>query len=324
MKKFLYLAIIASGLLASSLVQAVGSPIQQQGFESFAEKDGKISFSCKVQCVYVLGVYNRQYDYIATEISVEGQGNIGYGFVNGQQIIPGEIVPVQDGEGKFSFSKLAFLSHIPDGTPLVIIVDGKISGEIVSKFGTNTLGEGISNGWNEFWTFDSFRPYSINLLYGPKIGGVSVNGTFYTLFILLSIIAIFILFFRGKEKKIALVLCIIGGILWILYDIRMTLELNGYYLKDYKEHISQESGARSFRDRGDFYDFMDFTEKTLHEANPLNNKTISFFTDSEWPFYGSATYFLLPYTLEKSKKEADISIFYGYKDIMIIGNKLTV
>lgn len=323
MKKLLYSLMILVGWSVSSLGYALES-IQQQGFESFAEKDGKIVFSCKAQCVYVLGAYSRRYDYIAMDIAAKGQGNIGYGLVNGQQIVPGEVVPIQNGIGKFSFSRLAFLSQIPEGMPLVMIVDGAVSGEMTAKFGTDTFGESVSNGWNEFWTFDSFRPYSINLLYGPKIGGVSVNGTFYALFILFSIFAIFILFFRGKEKKILIALSVIGGNLWALYDIRMTLELNGYYLKDYREYISEESGARSFRDRGDFYDFMAFAEKTLHETGPSNDTTVSFFTDSEWPFYGSATYFLLPYTLEKNKKEADISVFYGYKDVMVSGDELVV
>lgn len=324
MKKFLYLLAILSGLFLSSFVYAIESAIQQQGFESFSEKDGKIAFSCKAQCIYVLGSYSRQYNYIVTQISAKGQGNIGYGFVNGQQIIPGEIIPFVNGQQKFSFTRLSFLSQIPDGFPIVMIMDGVISGEILSEMKQNTFGENMMSGWNDFWTFDSFRPYSINLLYGPKIGGISVNGIFYTFFILLSIIVIFVLFFRGKENKILLVICVIGSILWILYDIRMTMELNGYYVKDYKEYVSKESGARNFRDRGDFYDFMNFTQKTLGEVNTGNKKTVSFLTDNEWPFYGSATYFLLPYTLEKNKKEADISVFYGYKNAIVTGDKLVV
>lgn len=53
MKKLYFLAIL-SGLLIPSFGYAVESSVRQQGFESFAEKDGKIIFSCKAQCVYIL------------------------------------------------------------------------------------------------------------------------------------------------------------------------------------------------------------------------------------------------------------------------------
>ena len=323
MKKLYFLAIL-SGLLIPSFGYAVESSVRQQGFESFAEKDGKIIFSCKAQCVYILWGYNRQFDYIDTRISAKGQGKIWYGFVNGQQIIPGEITPFANGEQRFSFAKLSFLSQIPDGLSVVMIVDGDIAGDVSSEMKQNTFSESMVSGWNDFWTFDSFRPYSINLLYGPRIFGTSVNGTFYMLFIFFSLIALFVLFLRGKEKKFLATVCIIGGALWIVYDMRMTLELNGYYIKDYKEYISQESGVRSFRDRGNFYDFMNFTQKTLGEVNVWNKKTVSFFTDNEWPFYGSATYFLLPSILEKSKKDVDILVFYGYKDALATGDNLIV
>lgn len=67
----------------------------------------------------------------------------------------------------------------------------------------------MQNAWDEFWTFDSFRPYSINLLYGPRVGGTSVNGTFFLLFILFSAIVAFVLFLRGNKKQISAVIILI-------------------------------------------------------------------------------------------------------------------
>lgn len=88
------------------------------------------------------------------------------------------------------------------------------------------------------------------------------------------------------------------------------MEINGYYLEDYRNYVSKSAETRVFRDRGDFYDFMDFAQKSLSEWNPENKKRVAFFTDNEWPFYGSATYFLLPSMLEKQTKDTDILVFY--------------
>ena len=68
-------------------------PEQQQGFAQFQELDGTINFDCTGQCFALIGPLAGS-DYISLNGTLQENGVVGYGFVVGQQIIPGDTVQV--------------------------------------------------------------------------------------------------------------------------------------------------------------------------------------------------------------------------------------
>ncbi len=116
-----------------------------------------------------------------------------------------------------------------------------------------------------FWTFDTFRPYSINFLWGPIIGfnpvwqeqlfehtppvGWSAARVFLSLLIATSIPCLF--FYRRRtaaaRRAAALALCGMFAGFWLLFDARMGLELLSYVKADWETFLLQPQGTRSFR-----------------------------------------------------------------------------
>ncbi|HBB03992.1 TPA: hypothetical protein DCZ39_03800 [Patescibacteria group bacterium] len=66
---------------------------EQQGFSQFQELDGNIDFTCTGQCFALLGPLAGS-DYVSLKGALQGDGAIGYGFVVGQQVVPGETVQI--------------------------------------------------------------------------------------------------------------------------------------------------------------------------------------------------------------------------------------
>jgi len=109
--------------------------------------------------------------------------------------------------------------------------------------------------------------------------------------------------------------------LWVVYDIRMWLEINNYYKDDYKTYISKPQFEKIYRDRGYFYSFIDFVKEKL----PKNyNQEISFYTDNKWPFPWSAKYFLYPYKVIINKPSQKIFIVFWYKNAILKNNTLYI
>lgn len=64
---------------------------QQQGFDQFQEFDGNMNFACTGQCLALVGPLAGS-DYATLKWTFQWNGVVGYGFLVGQQIAPGETV----------------------------------------------------------------------------------------------------------------------------------------------------------------------------------------------------------------------------------------
>lgn len=139
--------------------------------------------------------------------------------------------------------------------------------------------EQIGEIWKSFWTFDKLSSFSINFLWGPVITfnpvgtaqlfttlppqGRSGNWIFYDLLLLAIVILASLHFFKKTPRWIAraggsvMVLLILFGGLWMMYDLRMGLELLSYAKHDYDTYISQPPGSREFRSYINFNDVME-------------------------------------------------------------------
>lgn len=121
-----------------------------------------------------------------------------------------------------------------------------------------SLWEQTIAAFKSFWTFDTFRPYAINFLWGPVIGWNPVwqeqlflkipprgwSGNRLFAFVILPLFGIFLLFRRRTA------LLFFGSVfisLWLLSDLRMGLEILSYVRSDWQNYILQPPGKRNFR-----------------------------------------------------------------------------
>lgn len=133
--------------------------------------------------------------------------------------------------------------------------------------------EKLVEAWKTFWTFDTFRPYSINFLWGPLLttNPVSRAELFDTLpprarsavwifygVILLSAIAAIVLGTLKRDRavgKASGLLCIVGvfGACWILFDLRMGTEILSYAIEDLRSFVFAPVEEQNLRTHGTFY-----------------------------------------------------------------------
>lgn len=285
---------------------------QQQGFDQFQELDGNMNFTCTWQCLALIGPLAGS-DYAMLKWAFQWNGVVGYGFLVGQQIAPGENFQVNGAasvDQKFSFSALPFFSQIPAEAQLILVVQWNITWVQISlQPGLMDFYQKIGQWWKSFWTFDTFKPYTINLLYWPMISGKNANALFYRIFLLI-VIAVFAFTKYSFQKKLLYVL-LWGLSLWLIYDVRMWLESINNYHNDYTTYISQSWYQKTYRERGDFYSFVDFTKDTLSQLWISDTEQIIFYTDNAWPFPGSMKYFLYPYDVQVNSGKSNCYVVYG-------------
>lgn len=285
---------------------------QQQGFSQFQELDGNMNFVCTGQCFALIGPMAWS-DTISLDGSFQGNWTVGYGFVVGQQIVPGDTVSVNANSTitqQFSFSTLPFYSQLPQEAQVVFIVQGGVTwSQVHVALWFMDVYQKIGQWWKSFWTFDTFKPYTINLLHWPMVWGKSANYLFYIVFIL-CVLGIFAFTKYSFQKKILYVL-LWWLSLWILYDLRMWLEFITNYRNDYTTYISQSWYQKTYRERGDFYSFVDFTKDTLSQLWISKTAQINFYTDNTWPFPGSMKYFLYPYDVQINSGQSNYYVVYG-------------
>lgn len=120
--------------------------------------------------------------------------------------------------------------------------------------------------FRSFWTFDTFRPYSINFLWGPTIGwnpvwqeqlfdhtppvGWSAARVFLSLLLAAFVLCLLFCIRRRTPAARRSAALALGGIFvgfWLLFDARMGLELLSYVKADWATFLLQPQGTRSFR-----------------------------------------------------------------------------
>lgn len=167
--------------------------------------------------------------------------------------------------------------------------------------------EKMSIAWDSFWTFDEFRAYSINFLWGPLIAfnpvalselyqylpppSWSVTRIFYAVMGIGVLIGLlFYAFDRQGGKKI--LLCSIFGtlaILWLVFDARMGLELLSYAVTDYKTSVAPPVEDRTFRSHGNLY-----TMAHTLLGNIRQYDRYVLFAPEPSPFYSNFRYITYP------------------------------
>lgn len=219
-------------------------------------------------------------------------------------------------------TKIGF--ELPPGASLTIhtLLFGKWN--VVEKFAETVL---------SFWKFDVYKPYSINFVWGPYLAtnpiqarylfqflppnGVSgtyvLQGILLAILFVLSLIAIKRYPFpairkqRLLEQTFAVLL-----VFWLLMDIRMGSQFLAWVSHDMKTYTFANPQTRTFRDRGQFYDFATFVAPLV-----ADRKSYVFFADQPWPYLGNIRYLTYPSIPGNNVTTDDTWVIFNRPDISV-------
>jgi len=167
--------------------------------------------------------------------------------------------------------------------------------------------EKMANAWASFWTFDEFRAYSINFLWGPLLGfdpvaleelydhlpptAWSVTRIFYALLGICALIGVVFSLFDRKNGRHILLWSVFGtlGICWLLFDMRMGAELMSYAVTDYKTFVQPPDEDKMFRTHGNFYTLA---ERMMPLIARYDRYVV--YTREQMPFYSNLRYLTYP------------------------------
>ena len=133
--------------------------------------------------------------------------------------------------------------------------------------------EKFIEGWKSFWTFDDFRAYSINFLWGPLIAGnpVARANLYATLppfawsalrvmYAILAVVGVIAVAARVIARDRALALGIFAAAFagcWLFFDLRMGLEIVSYAKDDWRSYVLQSPDDRRLRTHDNLYAIID-------------------------------------------------------------------
>ncbi len=201
-----------------------------------------------------------------------------------------------------------------------------------------SLAEKLATAWQSFWTFDDFRVYSINFLWGPLLATNpivladmydylpptpwSVTRIFYALIGLSALIgAIFFAFDRQGGKRIFLLLIACTTVAsWLVFDLRMGVELMDYAFNDYQTYVQPADEDKTFRTHGSFYTVA---QKMLPTIRQYDRYVLHI--DNSSPFYANMRYITYPSLALRPDENTDgvkLHVMIERKDIRVVDGRL--
>jgi len=192
-----------------------------------------------------------------------------------------------------------------------------------------------------FFTLNEQFAYSINFIWGPILVdtpagishlyegsppmGWSVNRIFYG--ILLFTIAIllgWVVWSRMShgtdvKRRAFIIFCTVFAGLWILYDLRMNVEVSNYFVQDFQRFILPELGKKELRSYKNFHDALEQSLPTL-----LTRTGYSVLAPEPSPFRKMAATRTYPdsnplFTDEDQKNASAYFVFYR-PDVQVLAN----
>ena len=272
----------------TNLVSAV-----KQWFESFDIKNNGSDFVCKTQCFIILPSLGSN-EYLEISGNLSGKWQIGYGYLNGDQIIAWwfhTIEPSGMQSKKFIFGESAFFSQIPKEMPVILIVNGEISWSSMKlELSVFTPFERLKAHFTSATRYLPFTPRTINFLEWPMWGGMFINKAFYSWIIFLLFVALVWSLFEKNHhhsfKKSIMFGFAVLVFFWIFFDLFSTNNQIKMYT-EFKNAPSFMANGRLAKD-SDFYDFFDFIQ-TKVSSGSLGNFIVPY------PYDGEGKYHMYPY-----------------------------
>ena len=285
---------------------------QQQWFSHFQEQDGNVNFDCTGQCFALIGPIEGS-DTISLNGTFQGNGVIWYGFLVGQQIVPGETTQINwetTVNQQYSFAKLPFYSQIPQAAQIVFIVQGMITwNQIWLHLWYMDFYQKIVQWWRDFRQMETLTPYSINLRYGVKILWVSIIQYWYLIFLFVALY-IMLLGKWDKHKKFHTIFFLWIGI-FLLIGIRNLItyiRITNQWIQNY---TNPSTDNKTFFDLWDYISFTDKIRKKLKLDTDKKVCNIYINSFQDWPFkVHRESLYLKPCKVVLTWYEADYLIYY--------------
>ncbi|MCF7834533.1 hypothetical protein K9M48_00560 [Candidatus Gracilibacteria bacterium] len=263
---------------------------QQQGFDNYNEANGSINFKCTNQCFLLIGPVVEN-DFININGDIQGNGVIGYGFLVGEQIYPGETLQINGGniDKNFVLAGSQIYSQIPGESQLVLLFQGSLQGNNIGiNGGIMGVFDKFFNGFNQSLEYKPYNPRTINFLEGPMRNGKYINQAFFkTILILILLSFISYIFSSKKDNKRKSIYFGIGILVFfrIFFDFFSTVNEIKIY-KDVMDAPNIMENGRVGKD-SDFYQFLDFIKTKVP-----NGEKGAFI--APYPFYFEGKYHIYP------------------------------
>lgn len=279
---------------------------ENQGFENFTEKQSWIDFICKNQCFLILWQVSKN-NLIEITWSFSWTGIIGYGFLNGNEIIPWEINENIFNKLTLSLLKYPYFSQLPQDVNWIIFIEWELTWKnLLITTRNQSIWERIKSLWQDFSSIEPLTPYTINLRYWVKIGNTSIVWIAYIMFFL-----VFLYLFFTKKININSIM-----ILWIILFLFISfrnLFTNYSITKAWLESYSFQSiENKTFSDSWDYYSFIQQVRNSINlDSQKWKKCHIYFESFRDWPFVGRfESVYAKPCYLTNEKEKADYFIFY--------------
>lgn len=299
MKKALQIVCIVS---LSMMIMQQTAAYQQNWFVSYAENWNEIKAGCNAQCIIVGNTLEANNTRVM-QWKVNGQWVIVLWTLTNNQFQTQKQITINNNQ---EINEIVALQGDKNSLA-AIVVNGTIKREkLFIQQKSLSFIEKVTNQRSQFRTMDTFKPYTINLLYGPKINSKSANIMFYILGIIGMVVAYTLI--KNKKKKIVISSSILV-ILRIIYDIRMTAEFTKYTHDNYQNWIKPDEAEKTYKTI--YSNFPSFVKDTKKIVAKHNIKTVYFKTNQEWPLKWYIVYDLYPTRLVKEIKDADAIITWN-------------
>lgn len=188
-------------------------------------------------------------------------------------------------------------------------------------------------GFISLWNFDYARAYTINFLWGPILAwnpiamqetffnippqGRSWNWVFYGVLAVVLVLSMYLSHGESASLKRTWMkrFFLVFAFCFVLYDIRMTLELGSYLQYDYDTFHSKDFADQQFRDRGFFIQFADAIGPVVAEEQEY-----VFLPFQGYPYMGELrylTYPSIPVTPEGKAADTTLWVIFNRPEIQL-------
>jgi hypothetical protein len=196
--------------------------------------------------------------------------------------------------------------------------------------------EKLVGAWTSFWKLQPFTPFSINIILGPTVTtdrgpyedftmwrqlSISINAYLIVGFALFGIALLFYgVWIRRKHhvvwddvrRRTLRLFFLTLAVVWILYDARMGIEYVRNVYNDHAQYVFAAAEDRTFRDVGNFYDFVAFVKPLIADRDAYE-----VFLAEEWPYFGILRYETFPHRPNPGEPIFDTWVIYNRTDITV-------
>lgn len=192
-----------------------------------------------------------------------------------------------------------------------------------------SLGDKAIEAWGSFWTFDNFRPYSINFLWGPLIAtsdaaraklyanlppeSPSATRIFYVVLLIAAVAGSATYAFTRDAKLPLGIVAVTFVTLWVIFDIRMGAEIMNYAFDDIRTYVREDGLDKRLRTYSNLFPILDRMTEELKK-----HERYGIIADLNTVYFGTtryAAYPSVPVTMDQSQSGVNVWAVFAMPNI---------